>query len=232
MLRLSSRLCGLTVALVLAFAGTASAETTLGTTTKPSFSLTGSCGPNRVVNQVTSDPGTPYSVPESGTVTQWQTNVEGNTLSSSLTLVVLRPVGFQFKVVGVDSRSISNSTPTATVSSFPLSTPIAVAAGDTLGLYSSSSVVCYWHGGSTPNATTLAALDTMGTPAPNQTLSRAMGDSPSGYTMNLAATFVPTPTAAPTPTPAPTKKKKCKKHKKKRSAESAKKKKCKKKKKR
>jgi hypothetical protein len=225
-------LSALTLVLVFALAGVASADATLGTTTKPSFSFTGTCSSNRVVNQVTSDPGTPYSVPGSGTITQWQTNIAGNTLSSSLTLVVLRPVGFQFAVVGVDTRSISNSTPTATVSSFPLSTPIAVAAGDTFGLYSNSSVACYWNGGATPSAATLAALDTMGTPAPNQTLSRATGDSPPGYTMNLAATFVPTPAATPTPTPTPAPtKKKCKKHKKKRSAAAAKKK-CKKKKKR
>ena len=143
-----------------------------------------------------------------------------------LTLVVLRPTGSGFNVVGVDARTVPNPLPAGGVATYPLATPIAVQAGDTFGLYTNSAgaVVCYWRGGSTPFAATLAALIELSPPAANQALSRSSTDSPGGYTMNLAATFEPTP-------PPPPSKKKCKKKKHKRSAESAKKKKCKKKKK-
>jgi hypothetical protein len=175
-----------------------------------------------VIAQVTSDPSTPYSVPGTGTITQWQTNVSISTPGEPVTLLVLRPSGSSFTVVAADARVIPGAAP-GSVATFPLATPIAVTGGETLGLYTNNAeVVCYFDGGATPAADTLASLAELAFPAANQTLSRQSGDSPAGFTMNLAANFAPTP-AAPV-------KKKCKKHKKKRSAESAKKK-CKKKKK-
>src|SRR5882724_12814650 len=101
-----SILSALTVGLALAFAGVARADTTLGSTVKPTGSSGSPCGMNRVVNQVTSAPSTPYSVPGSGKITQWQTNASVDTPGSAVTLVVLKPVGASFTVVGVDARTI------------------------------------------------------------------------------------------------------------------------------
>jgi hypothetical protein len=211
-----------TVVLVLAFAGIARASTILGSRTQPVGSSVSGCGTNSVINQVTSDPSTPYSVPATGTITQWQLNTALDTPGAPVALVVLRPAGAGFLVVGVDSRTLPNPLPADNVATFVLATPIPVQAGDTFGLYtnSSASVVCYWNGGATPLAATLARLGATSPPAPNQALSRVIGDSPGGYTMNLAATFEP---------PATPTKKKCKKQKK--HSASAAKKKCKKKKK-
>jgi hypothetical protein len=228
-----SVVCGLALALAFAFAGVANAST-LGSTTKPSGSNETGCSTDTVINQVTSDPSTPYSVPGPGTITQWQTNVALSTPGDAVTLLVLKPVGFSYSIVGADARAIPLAATPGSIATFPLSTPIAVAGGETFGLYTDQGpgVTCYFNLGATPAGDTLASLAETATPAPGQTLDRQTTDSPGGYAMNLAATFVPTSTPAPTPTPTPTLKKKCKRHKKhKRSASSAKKK-CKKKKKR
>jgi hypothetical protein len=224
---MQTRLAGavaLAATIVLAFAGAAQADTTLGTTTQPTGSdPENTCGLDTVIAQVTSDPSTPYSVPGPGTITQWQTNVSISTPGEPVTLVVLKPNGSSFTVAAADPRALPAAAP-GSIATFPLVTPIAVTGGETFGLYSNSNaVVCFFDGGATPAADTLASLAELATPAPNQTLNRQNTDSPPGFTMNLAANFVPTPTPA---------KKKCKKHKKKHSADSAKKKKCKKKKKR
>jgi hypothetical protein len=229
-----STLTGLVVVLALAFAGTASAATTLGTTTQPTGSDANGCGEDGVINQLTSDPGTPYGVPGTGTITQWQINTTGDTPGTPVTFVVLRGAGFAgYTAVGVDTRNIPTPLPVGGVATYALASPIAVQAGDTFGLYTGSNidVICYWDDGDTPAGDSLAELETATAPTLGQPL--PIGDvSGGGYTMNLAATFEPPAAAGPTPprAPAPAKKK-CKKHKKKRSAASAKKK-CKKKKKR
>jgi hypothetical protein len=205
--------------LALAAPSGAFGATTLGSTTPASDASPGACNSNEVIAQVTSDPSTPYSAPGSGTITQWQINASFDSASDAVTLVVLRPVGASFTVLGVDPRTIPNPVPP--VATYTLATPIAVSAGDTLGLYTNSSgpPACYFFGGSTPTTDTLAGLTAASAPAPNQTLNRAFSDSPGGFTMNLAATFEPTPT----PTPPVTPKKKCKKKHKKHRAASAKK---------
>jgi hypothetical protein len=187
--------------------------TTLGSSIPALGATPAACSTNGVVAQVTSDPTTPYSAPGSGTITQWQIFSSFDAPSDPVTLVVLRPVGASFTVLGVDPRTIPNPVPT--VASYTLATPVAVSAGDTLGLYTNSSgpPACYFHGGATPMADTLAGIAAPSPPAPNQTLNRGGSDSPGGYTMNVAATFEPTPTPPVTP-----KKKKCKKKKKKKSS--------------
>jgi hypothetical protein len=194
MRRIFLMVSGLTLAFAIAIAGTASGDTMLGSTSQPSGSTLHGCGTNEVVNQVTSDPSTPYSVPGSGTITQWQTFAAPDTPGAPVMLVVLRPVGASFSVVGADAQTIPNPAPA--VASYTLATPIQVSGGETLGLYtnSSGSVGCYFSGGSTPAADTLAGLGAPSQPAPGQTLNRVISDSPGGYTMNLAANFVPAPT--------------------------------------
>jgi hypothetical protein len=225
----------LALATALTFAAAAQA-TTLGTTTQPTDSSPSGCGTSGVINQLTSAPSTPYEVPGTGTITQWQTDTGSgpDTPGFPVKFVVLRRTSpLAYSVVAVNARTIPSPLPAGNVATFSLSTPIAVQAGDTLGLYTNSNVgaVCYWNGGATPLGDSLAELDTVSAPTSGQAL--AITDASGGaYTMNLAATFVPASTPTPTPTPTPASKKKCKKHKKhKRSASSAKKK-CKKKKKR
>jgi hypothetical protein len=204
---------------------------TLGITSQPDGSTPQPCGPLGAIIQLKSDPSTPYSVPGPGSITQWQTVSSIDAPGAAIAFLVLKPLSHtSYTVIGVDSRSIPSPAPD--VSTFTPSTPIAVSGGETLGLWTgNNTVACFFHGGDTPLGNGLQGLGTSSEPSPGQTLNRMGTDSPDGYTMNLAATFVPAPTPAP-PAP-PTKKKKCKKKKKKhkRSAESAKKK-CKKKKKR
>ena len=223
---------GLVSAVCLGASAASAQASTLGISIPPAGSTLGNCpSPTGVYAQAQSDPTTPYSVPEAGTITQWQTITPDDASGEDVTLLVLKPVGAAFNVVAVDPRTIDDPAPD--VSTFTLATPITVSGGETFGLWSPDfDPVCYFNGGSTPLGNHLAGLaEPSPPPAAGQTLNRAIGDSPSGYTLNLAANFVPASTPTPTPTPTPHKKK-CKKKKHKRSAESAKKKKCKKKKKR
>jgi hypothetical protein len=90
------------------------------------------------------------------------------------------------------------------VASFSLTHPIAAREGDTLGLYNNSgSATCYFHGGSTPVAATLTALTEPTAPAAGQTLSPPFGNSPGGYTMDVAATLEVVHDAAVTTSAAP-----------------------------
>jgi hypothetical protein len=216
-----------------AFASTAQAST-LGLTNPPFDSDPGSCMPNGVMAQATSDPATPYFVPGPGTVMQWQTIQPDDASGEDVSLLVLKPVGDAFTVMAVDSRTIADPAPN--VSSYTLATPIAVSGGETFGLYTADiDVLCYFEGGSIPLGNRLAGLPAPDPPEPGQTLERGPTDSPQGFALNVAVTFEPTPTGPPSnpvPPAPPANKKKCKKKKHKRSAESAKKKKCKKKKKR
>jgi hypothetical protein len=222
-----STVSGLALALALTFTGAAHGAT-LGTATQPENAEPSACGENAIINQLRSDPSTPYHVPGTGTITQWQINTTDDTPGSPVTLVVLRPAGFGgFSVVGVDARTIPTPLPAGNIATFSLSTPIAVQAGDTFGLFTDSNgaVVCFWDQGSTPLGDSVVALTAASAPVVGQVFA-IVDSSNGGFTMNLAATFEP-------PAPPATPKKKCKKKRKKhkRSAESAKKK-CKKKKKR
>jgi hypothetical protein len=212
---------------------------TLGITSQPDGSFAATCGPPAAIAQHASDPNTTYSVPGPGTITQWQTVSSVDDPGDSLTLLVLKPAGASsYTVVGTDTRSIDDPAPD--VSTFTLSAPIAVSGGETLGLWTPGDASCFFSGGDTPPVNNLQALGASSEPTSGQTLNQLGTISPSGFTTNVAANFVPASAPAP---PAPTsphhKKKKCKKNKghkkhKKRSAQSAKKKhkKCKKKKKR
>jgi hypothetical protein len=211
----------LTLVLVVAIAGTARADTTLGSTVQPSGSSAHPCE-GAVIAQIASASATPYTVPSPGTITAWQLNTINATPGATATLVVLRSTdGFDYTVVGADSHSLPNPLPG--VASFTVSSPIAVNGGEILALYDSdTNYTCYFQAGSTPITDALIALESPSTPSAGQSLTTD-DYSGAGYTLNLAATLTPPSTPAQP-------KKKCKK-KKKRSAQSAKKK-CKKKKKR
>jgi hypothetical protein len=91
--------------------------------------------------------GNPYVVPSGGgEITQWSTTWGAS--GTNVALVVLQPISFALQVVGWDSESFPTSAP-GHVATFTLSTPIAVAAGDSIGLYAvqSSSAVCEFAAG-------------------------------------------------------------------------------------
>jgi hypothetical protein len=182
----------------LGTAGTASADTTLGSTSEPAGVTRAPCQPNIVVAQFTDNPSHPFFVPGPGTITQWQINTAGSASGQPVTLVVLRPAaGGSFTVVGADSRTLPSPLPSGGVATFQLTTPIAVTANDTFGLWSSAPAArCYWTGGAIPAASTLVALTEASPPATNQTLPQRSFSpvSPAGFTMDLAANFVPAPT--------------------------------------
>jgi hypothetical protein len=202
------------------FTGGAQAAT-LGSVTPPPGSELAGCGAGVVIAQATSDASTPYTVPGPGRITDWQTNASQSNPGAAVTLVVLRPSGDSFSVVGTDPEAILD-VPLDSILSYKIPSPIKVSGGETLGLYTGQNggVVCIFQGGQTPPADTLAALSAGSTPAAGQTLDRLISDSPPGFLANVAVTFVPGAG------------KKCRKKHKKRSAAAAKKKKCKRRKKR
>jgi hypothetical protein len=103
---------------------------------------------------------------------------------------VLKPSGSgTYSVAATDTETLPSPLPTNNVASFSLSNPISVAAGDTLGLYSGSSYVCYFHGGSTPAADVLFAATGAFPPATGETITTSGPTSGANYTLNVAATF-------------------------------------------
>lgn len=177
----------------LVFAAAANA-TTLGITSQPSSSSTGTCNSSVAFGQLAQDPSTPYMVPSGGgMITQWQTVVAGaDTAGASLEFVVLRPTGSEYTVVGTDTEALPNPLPAAgSLVSFPLATPISVEPGDTLGLYSAAvGTNCYFGSGSTPAADEITALGFTSPPASGDT---STFSSPAPFTsvIDVAATLLP-----------------------------------------
>lgn len=101
---------------------------------------------------------TPFAVPAGGTqILAWQTHMsEVAEAGAAATLVVLRPEGEEeYAVVGTDTETLPEAVPADETASFALTTPIAVQAGDVLGLYSeSTNVVCAYWSGETPGGDT------------------------------------------------------------------------------
>jgi hypothetical protein len=210
------------------FAGTAKADTTLGSVSIPSGADHRPCD-GAVIAETASDASTPYTVPSAGTITSWRVRNFADP-GDAITLVVLKNTGgVNYSVVGADTHTVPGTI--TDVLSFTVGSPIAVSGGEILALYSPTVTFdCYFQDGETPLADELISLQTLSTPTAGQPLTEDDSSGP-GYRLNLEATLTPPP-QQPVP-PATPHKKKCKKHKKhKRSAESAKKKKCKKKKKR
>jgi hypothetical protein len=175
--------------LVLAGASLASADSMLGSTTQPGGSSIGGCT-GAAVAQPASDPSTPYTMPQAGTITHWEFGTASATAGSPVTLVVLRPSGAaSYTVVGVDSQTLPNPLPAGGIASFTVASPIAVQGGDILGLYSTASIPCYFNGGSTPTSASLVALSASPAPTAGQTLT-SVASSGAGYELNLEATLV------------------------------------------
>src|SRR5579884_1776516 len=182
--------CGLAVTLATALSSAALADTTIGSTTPPSGSRPDFCGYSGTLVQISSA-SFPYAVPAGGgEVTQWSTNTTGAAPGAPVELVVVRPSGGSFTVVGTDTEKLPSPLPAGGIATYNLVHPILVAAGDLLGLYAGggSSTVCFWSGGSTP--TTDVITGGMGAaPTVGSTIT-PMGSGP-GDRLNVAAVIAP-----------------------------------------
>lgn len=190
------------ITLLLACAGAARADVTLGSTAQPSGSTPGQCFTNAddpsyndVVVQLMSGTSPTYTVPAGGeTIKEWGTDTTGDAPATPLTLVVLRPSsGGTYTVVGADSETLPNRLFSDEDAVFEISHPIVAKSGDELALYSSASggneaPVCYWDGGSTPAADGLDAVTEPGSPAAGQSLSEDVDTGQTGpnFMLDLA----------------------------------------------
>jgi hypothetical protein len=179
----------------LALAAAASADTTLGITSQPSGSGPSIGNSTTTYAQAAQDPSTAYFVPSGGgMITQWQTVVAaGDVAGASLEFVVLRPAAGEYTVVGTNTRTLPSPLPAVgSLVSFPLTTPIQVQAGDTLGLYTASAdAVCYFGVGSTPAGDEITGLAfTSSPPSAGETSTL---NAPAGFAsvIDVAATLAP-----------------------------------------
>jgi hypothetical protein len=138
---------------------------TIGVTSPPAGATLGSaCSGSAVSATQTSTDGTiSYVVPAGGgELTSWSYLATGATAGTPYTLLVLRPTGTsdQFTVLAANTTEVPSS-PTGVVT-VPLSTPVAVQAGDQIGITTSSTstVSCTFSGGSS------ADIAGIGAPAP------------------------------------------------------------------
>jgi hypothetical protein len=176
---------------------------TLGITAQPSGSSASTCDSSVAFAQVAEASGTPYIVPAGGgLITGWETVVTtDDTAGSSLEFIVVGPASSEYTVVGTDTETLPSPLPAAGgLVSFPLTTPIAVQAGDTIGLYSASvgGVDCYFASGSTPTGADIAALGFPTNPPAAGETSTLNNSAPFTSEIDVAATLVQNQDAAVT----------------------------------
>ncbi|HEY2632047.1 MAG TPA: PASTA domain-containing protein [Solirubrobacteraceae bacterium] len=116
--------------------------------------------------QQATEPAGQYVVPAGGgQITSWSTNAEGATAGTPLTFLALRPgVPGSYTVVGSDSETL----PAGGIATFNIAKPIAVNAGDVIGLYSTTTTAfCFFTGGS--SAADVVSAGPAGAPTPGAT---------------------------------------------------------------
>jgi uncharacterized repeat protein (TIGR01451 family) len=189
----------LVAATVAAFVGAAPAVAgaqTLGSVTAPGGAMTFPCVSSLVIAQVASEQ-TPYTVPASGEITQWETNQTGNTApgGEQVGLVVVRPgTGGSYQVAGTDFETLPATLPADGIVTFQVANPIQVNAGDLLGLWAPSQAgqpQCFFD--SPPTLATDSVLPfgpLSGVPLPGQTLPLVTAQATAGIALDVAATFV------------------------------------------
>jgi uncharacterized repeat protein (TIGR01451 family) len=175
--------------IVLVFSGflaTASAASalTLGNTALPSGASTSGCPGGILVWQSTTDASYKYVVPAGGgTITSWSIGTAGDASGASVTFVVIRPGAGTYTVVATDTETLP--TPLPAVATFTLAHPITAAPGDTLGLWSASSVGCYFSGGALTASDMILGGAAATAPAAGNQYSSIGG--PPNSTMNVSA---------------------------------------------
>lgn len=158
-MKLKTIVVGAVGSLLFAFAPGAFAEAaTIGSVAPPPGAESIECGSWRF-GQLASAPATPFAVPARGKeITAWQTNISGpHAADAALKLLVLRrqPGAYGgYEVVGTDTETLGESSPTDEIASFPLAKPIAVQPGDVLGLEGEGEgeAICGYEAGSVPDA--------------------------------------------------------------------------------
>jgi uncharacterized repeat protein (TIGR01451 family) len=195
------RFIAVLVALVasLALAPAALADATIGSTTPPSGSSPGSIPPSDVfIAPGTDDPGVPYRVPAGGgKITSWSVNVNGATVGTPVSLLVLRPSGGSFLVVARNDQTLPAPLPVDGVATFSLTTAVPVEPNDIIARYvrSGETTTQFFQGG-TPAPSSNLVSGPAPDPAPDQTLTVSSGPdgaSPPGYRLNLSAVVAPNP---------------------------------------
>lgn len=159
----------LAAVVALAIPAVAGADMTIGSAAIPDGASPTPCSDDmygnntQVVTMADSDPSTPFAVPSGAwEVTAWQINATGAEPGATVTFVVLHPqttatvgeesVVFE-SVVGTDTETLPSTPPAGGIVNFPISTPVAVQAGDTIGSYaapSTPSAECGYTGGTLP----------------------------------------------------------------------------------
>ena len=161
----------------------------LGSTAVPSGSAPGMCSGAAVDAQLTDDPERPVLRPggrEDHAVADEYIARYGGTAADLRGPEVGRWRVVQRGRCGRADSALSAS-PRGRSKRFQLAAPIAVTAGETLGLAGAAGAICFWQAGAVPVESTLTALSFPGPLAPNLTLTPAE-TSPGGFTTNLGAT--------------------------------------------
>jgi Domain of unknown function DUF11/PASTA domain len=181
---------GTAVALAALAACASSDALTLGDTTVPGGTTAQLCsgaGGTSLI-QTETDTGYDYVVPAGGgAITSWSFNTTGATVGAPYELVVVRPMGGAYTVIGADSELVPATPPL--IQTYTLSAPIPVQAGDLLGVFlsSTSAVDCFWLGGSLTTSDVFIPVD--GTPVVGATLTTPSPPAPERV-LNLSVNLV------------------------------------------
>jgi hypothetical protein len=144
---------------MLVGAAPAAANLTLGVSTRPGNEVT-ECTTGEGYFQTGSDPAYDYVVPAyGGAITGWSANTIAATPGSPYGLAIARPVGSGYTVVGVDDEKFPSPLPASGEASFTLAHPIAVDAGDLLGIDqpTGTAAACIFSGTGVSSADTIFA---------------------------------------------------------------------------
>lgn len=155
------------------------------------------CNSDTAYMDSAADPTISYTIPAGGgAITAWQTfnRLSEQGSGATLRLLVLRPVPgtASATVVGSDTETLDGTA--GTVSSFPVSPPLPVQAGDVLGLwapaaFNASPYNCFYASGSVPADELVYEAPGTGEPlAAGATLSFSEV-TPQQYMLDLSATL-------------------------------------------
>jgi hypothetical protein len=110
---------------------------TVGDATLPSSATMGStCGASNAIGEVVqtgTDSSFTYTVPaDGGAIKSWSFYTTGATADTPYELLIARPSGGNHQIVGTDSQNVPANAPA--IATFTLAKPIAMEAGDVLGV--------------------------------------------------------------------------------------------------
>ncbi len=180
----------LVVAGLVAVAPSSASALTLGTTTFPAGVTATGCPAGAFFTESATDSAYDYMVPAGGgQISSWSTSTTEATAGAPLTLLVLRPNGTEYTIVGFDSETLPTPLPASGIATFNLASPITVKGGELLGLYgSATTVACYFSGPAIPTAEMITAGAPVGAPSVGANYKSTV--SAGSYLVNVAANLV------------------------------------------